>query len=277
MEFHRLAREHHIHLVFSDRDVMEGDGNSLSKPFVEWTQDISDDTTPAYHGCYIPEGAIAHLIPSFIKEGVQMRGNRRGYYSVFPAVYYTNSIQYSHIWPVMKSDLSGWRYMNSLPPPSLLIVVSEPHVGDLQGKFSTTIIPQTETRVVAEATSSPSLSLTLDKYVNATKNKKNITRVKHPDFPIIDSCDFILAPLPAHTINVMRQSEIGHAMDEINAISSISILTAATSEAVQYMNSKITKIIVLGWGKGSLGMTDHIEFGTAGIKDGETKWRGADN
>jgi len=43
------------------------------------------------------------------------------------------------------------------------------------------------------------------------------------------------------------------------------------------MNSKITKIIVLGWGKGSLGMTDRIEFGTAGIKDGETKWRGADN
>jgi hypothetical protein len=36
------------------------------------------------------------------------------------------------------------------------------------------------------------------------------------------------------------------------------------------MNNHITTIVVLGWGNGILGVTDKVEYGTAGIKVGTT-------
>jgi hypothetical protein len=38
------------------------------------------------------------------------------------------------------------------------------------------------------------------------------------------------------------------------------------------MNHHITTIVVLGWGDGTLGATDRVEYGTAGIKAGATEY-----
>ena len=54
----------------------------------------------------------------------------------------------------------------------------------------------------------------------------------------------------------------------ITEISSITILTAATDAALDYMTQNMTKIIVLGWGEGNLGATEKVDFGSAGIRSG---------
>ena len=61
-------------------------------------------------------------------------------------------------------------------------------------------------------------------------------------------------------------------MNERTKVASVSILTAAADRAVKYMNSRITKIVVLGWGEGNMSATDCVDFGTAGIQDGKSEY-----
>ena len=139
--------------------------------------------------------------------------------------------------------------------------------------LGTIIIPQVETLKATQVCHSYSPLLTSQQYVTSCRNGNIVTRTTHPDFREIESSDFILAPLPAHTIRTMENVYLGQAINTHSAISSISILTAATPNAIEYMNRNIKRIIILGWGEGTIGDTEQLNFGTAGIKEGET-WYG---
>jgi len=273
-ELHLLAQEKSIELLFTNQDIME-DSNCAFARFVDWNSNITASTTPAYHGCAVPTDSFLDIFSSFITSGVQARGDRRGYYSVTRAAYWTNSVQYARIWPIMKSDLRGWKYMTSIPPPSILIVVSEPIVEDMIGNstcLNTVVIPQQDIAKAAAVCHLFSPLLTSQQYVTKCRDRRNFARVGHPDFPGIESSDVIIAPLPAHTIRTMANSYLGNTINIQTLLTSVSILTAATDKAVGYMNRHITKIIILGWGEGCIGATEHIDFGTAGIREGEFEY-----
>lgn len=267
-ELHISARDRGIQLVFTNSDVIQSSSNVPK--FVEWTP--TTQNTPAYHGCTVEEESFVGIFQSFTSYGVQARATRRGYYSVTPASYWTNSIQYARIWPTMKASLRNWRKMEQIPSPSLLIVVSEPNI--MENGLIKTVIPQAETVKAAEVCHSYSPLLTSQQYTTACKDLRNVVRQKHPDFPGIETSDFIVAPLPAHTIRTMQNSYLGSAINVLTTISCISVLTAASPKAVENMNSHIKSIIILGWGEGVLGDTEQANFGTAGIREGETSYRG---
>ena len=173
----------------------------------------------------------------------------------------------------MKNHLRGWRRLKSIPVLSALIVCSEPAIEDIRdanGIFNTTVIPQD--RVEAAAQTLSSSSLTCAQYITATRDRRNVLRVSHSEFPLILSCDFIVAPLPCHTIRAMENPFNGGLTNERTKIASVSILTAASSRAVKYMNTRTTKIVVLGWGEGNLGATDCVDFETARIQDGKSEY-----
>ena len=239
-----------------------------------WTDSIPGVVTSAYHGTDIPNDELSDTLTSFLTYGVEVsRANRRGYYCVTSATYFTNSAPYSRVWPVMKVHLQNWRTMGELPSSNTVIVISEPVIEDVigsNGKFITAIIPQLDTELAREVCLSSSFELTCEQYVNATRNRKIKLRVSHPRLPSISTSDFIIAPLPTHTISTLQGAPIGQVLNDITPIESISILTCATHSAVTYMNEHITTIVVLGWGDGVLGATDNVEYGTAGIKAGTT-------
>ena len=271
---HLLAQEKSIELLFTNRDIMEDSGHSFAQ-FMDWSSNITAATTPAYHGCAVPRDSFLDIFSSFIADGVQPRGDRRGYYSVTRATYWTNSVQYARIWPIMKSNLRGWRHLENLPQSSILIVVSEPAVADLIGDSSnlkTVMIPQEDIAKAAAVCHSYSPLLTFQQYVTLCRDRRNFERVSHPDFPGIETSDVIIAPLPTHTIRTMANSYLGNAINIQTVITSVSILTAATGKAFDYMNSHIKRIVILGWGEGRIGATEKIDFGTAGIREGETDY-----
>lgn len=129
---HLLAQEKSIELLFTNRDIMDDSTHAFAQ-FVDWDSNIPAATTPTYHGCAVPNDSFVDLFSSFIADGVLARGDRRGYYSVTRAAYWTNSVQYARIWPIMKSNLREWRHIENVPPPSIL--VSEPVVEDLVRGF----------------------------------------------------------------------------------------------------------------------------------------------
>ena len=266
-DLHNIAQSKGVQLFFTN------DIENLPFPHLQiWDENLQGTTTPAYHGCDIPEDSMYYRIRSFLNSGVVSVGARRGYYSVGPATYYANSYEYAMVWPVIKKNLRDWTKLPTLPFPSTLIICSEPVLVDIQNdeQFSTVVIPQNETEKTRKVISSCSLSLTILQYVNATRDPRNLLRVPHPDFSGIESSDFIIAPLPSHTIQQMENSPIGRGMN--HTISSITVLTAATDEAIRYMNSRITKVVILGWGEGFLGSNATVRFGTAGIKKGCTDY-----
>lgn len=242
--------------MFSNSDITQSERGRYIAPFIQWNDSISQSTTSAYHGCEIPPVALRRYLTSFLEKGVTTSPDRRGYFSVTLAAYYTNSIAYAGVWPVIKNNLRGWRKLESLPSPSILIVVSEPLVSDVRGQnknFTTAIIPQDRSNDAADVLASSSLSLTIEQYANATKRSKSQERLSLDGYPNISTCDFIISPLPKHTMSVMQDSAcIGRVVIAHNDISSIAILTAATSPAVEYMTNHITKIIILGWVRGIL-------------------------
>ena len=141
------------------------------------------------------------------------------------------------------------------------------------GKFTTTIIPEDRPDAAAQLLPSFSPSLTDEQYATAMKTSKTTERVSHEDYPYISTCDFIISPLPKHTMNAIQNCiSLGRVITEHNDISSIRILTAATDDAVKYMSQSITKIIILGWGEGSLGASENVDFGSAGIRDGTSQY-----
>ena len=262
-----LAAEKGIELVFTNANIM--DDGSVFPQFVAWSETIPQTTTPVYHGSTILLDALEDFLSSFITDRVHTnRIDRRGYYCVTRATYWTNSAQYARVWPVIKSKLRGWRDLPELPSPNTLIVVSEPVTDDVTGAsgiYTSAVIPQDDTEMAREVPPSSSASLTCEQYVNATQSEKNKARVAVPRIPLINTSDFIIAPLPRHTISSMER---GNQLNRITPINATSILTCATTRAVSYLNSRITKIIVLGWGEGRMGATNNVEFGTAGIKIG---------
>ena len=271
---HQLSAEKGVKLVFSNNDVM--DVQTAFAPYTQWTGNVSGAVTSLYHGSDIPNDELADTVASFLNYGVEVsRARRRGYYSATSATYFTNSAPYSQVWPVIKTYLGRWREMEGLPSANILIVVSEPVIEDIIGaneKFITAVIPQHDKELAREVPP-PSCSLLIcEQYVNATKNPKIKSRVSHPRVPSISTSDFVIAPLPAHTISAMQPAPIGQALNRITPIQSISVLTCATPTSVAYMNDHITTIVVLGWGDGTLGATDKVEYGTAGIKAGTTRY-----
>ena len=275
-QLHERAQEKSIELIFSNSDITRSEQARYLSSFIEWNSSISQLTTPAYHGCYIPPRLLRNNVSTFLNDGVLAYPNRRGYFCVTEAAYYTNSLAYARVWPVIKNNLRGWRQLDSLPAPSILIVVSEPLVSVVSGQsdeFTTTIIPQDRSDAAAQVPPSFSPSLTGEQYATATKRSKTSDRVSHEDYPRISTCDFIISPLPNHTMNVMQNSAaLGRVITEHNDISSITILTAATNGAVKYMSRSITKIIILGWGNGNLGASETVNFGSAGIRDGTSQY-----
>ena len=119
----------------------------------------------SYHGSDIPNDELVNTITSFLSRGVEVsRPLRRGYYSVTPSTYFTNSASYSRVWPVMEMHLQNWRQMKELPSPSILIVVSEPVIEDVNGangKFVTAVIPDHEKELSREVPFPSSSLLTL--------------------------------------------------------------------------------------------------------------------
>jgi len=268
-ELHISALGKGIEIIFTKSYNIEDNSSSIFPAFTEWNNTAG--ITAAYHGCSLDNDSFVGTFQTFVANGVLAIGNRRRYYSVTPATYWTNSPQYACIWPTIKANLSNWRRIDHIPPPSLLIVVSEPNI--TSNGLETIVIPQVETLKATEVCPSYSSPLTSQQYVNACRNKEFATRRTHPDFPGIESSDFVLAPLPAHTISTMQNSYLGQCIHTHTAIPSISILTAATANAIDYMNRHIKKIIIFGWGQGTIGDTDNINFGTAGIKEGESTYR----
>lgn len=271
-----MAEQKCIQLIFSNKDIST-DEHPEFPSFVRWNHEIHTKTTPAYHGCEIPINSLVVTLQSFLGAGVQARADRRGYYTVGPAAYYTNSVQYSGLWPVIKSDLKGWRRLKEMPIPSILLVCSEPIIDDIKGitgEYTATIIPQEEIELVTSVSPSFSPSLTCEQYVTATKHPLQADRVPHEKYTSIDTCDLIIAPLPRHTQNAMQNSIIGPPLFPESAISDISILTAATQEGADYMSKHITKIVVFGWGEGRLGATSHVNFGSAGKRLGTGAYPG---
>lgn len=269
---HLLALEKGIEVHFSNDDDFQSEQMFLEDP-AEWSETTE---TPAYHGYNIPEESFLDDISSFISKGVQAMGTRRGYYSVARATYWSSSVQYARIWPIMKQHLRGWRRMQHIPPPSLLIMISEPAITALirgSSGLSTVVIPQHEVAKAAEACNSYSTLLTSQQYLTACRNPRRFERVSHPDFPDIESSDIIIAPLPTHTIRNTQNSFLGNTINVHTLITPISILTAATSKAVDYMNEKVKKIVIIGWGDGVIGSTESLDFGTAGIRQGEKDYR----
>ena len=118
---------------------------------------------------------MQNYVTSFLDNGVLALPYRRGYFCVTKAAYYTNSLAYARVWPVIKNNLRSWRKLESLPAPSILIVVSEPFVEVVRGqsgKFTTTIIPQDRPDAAAQAipSFSPQLNMIFEwalKYGNA--------------------------------------------------------------------------------------------------------------
>ena len=245
---HLLAQEKSIELLFTNRDLIENGGHSFAQ-FVNWSSNITAAMTPAYHGCVVPKDSFLDIFSSFITNGVQAWVDRRGYYSVTRATYWTNSIQYARIWPIMKSNLQEWRHLENLPQPSILIVVSEPAVVDLIGdstNLNTVVIPQEDIAKATAVCRSYSPLLTFQQYVTLCRDRRNFERVSHPDFPGIESSDVIIAPLSTHTIRTMANSYLRNTINIQTVITSVSIPTAATSKAFDYMNSHIKRIIILG-------------------------------
>lgn len=273
-DLHNLAAEKGIEIVFSNTDIT--DSATILPPCVLWDENITGTTASVYHGTEIINDALEEILSSFLNYGVETtRVTQRGYYCVTAATYFTNCPAYCRVWPVMKSHLHDWRSLSHLPVPNVLIIVSEPTLADVlgtSGRFSTAIIPQNDTELARHVPPSSSSSLTCKQYVNATRDIKNKSRIAHRRIPSIETSDFIVAPLPTHTIDSMQRAPVGQTLHSITPIQSLSILTCATNPAVDYMNEKITKIIVLGWGNGNLGATDQVEFGTAGIKIGNSEY-----
>ena len=275
LQLHELAQEKSVELVFSNSDIKQSEQGRFLLPFTESNNSLAQPTTLAYHGSDVSPHSLLSYVSSFLNNGVLALPFRRGYFCVMRAAYYTNSLAYARIWPVIKNNLRGWRQLSSLPAPSVIIVVSEPSIEAVRGqsgKFTTTIIPQDRLDTAAEVI--PSFSpLTAEQYATATKTSKRTGRATHKDYPGISACDFIISPLPTQTLNVIHSSACsGTAVAGHNDISSISILTAATDAAVNYMTQCITKIIVLGWGEGNLGASEKVDFGSAGIRDGESQY-----
>jgi hypothetical protein len=129
---------------------------------------------------------------------------------------------------------------------------------------------KTEWKTAGQIPSSSSLKCA--QYVTATRDRRNVLRVSHSEFPLVSSCDFIAAPLSCLAIGAVENSYIGGVMKERTKIASVFILTAATDRAVKYMNTRITKIVVLGWGEGILGATDCVDFGTARTQDWKSEY-----
>jgi hypothetical protein len=88
-------------------------------------------------------------------------------------------------------------------------IASDPSVNVVRGQsgeFITTIIPQDRPNAAAQVLPSFSSSPTGEQYAAATKAPKTTESVSHEDFPSISTCDFIISPLPKHTMNVMQTS-----------------------------------------------------------------------
>ena len=83
---------------------------------------------------------------------------------------------------------------------------------------------------------------------------------------------FVPLNMPSDTFALPSSASLVTVITGHSEISSISILTAATDAAVKYLNQRISKIIILGWGEGNLGPSEKADFGSAGIRDGTSKY-----
>ena len=184
------------------------DVHASFSPYTHCTDNIAGVVASSYHGADIPNDELADTITSFLNYGVEIsRDHRRGYYSTTSATHFTNSAPYSRVWPVIKTYLRTWREMEGLSSLNTLIVVSEPVIKDItgtNGKFITAVIPQHDKELAREVPPPSSPLLTCEQYVNATRNPKNKSRISHLRIPSISTSDFVIAPLPAHTVSTMQ-------------------------------------------------------------------------
>jgi hypothetical protein len=125
-----------------------------------------------FHGSGIVNGParLFSKLSSFLSYGpIIMEGDiptlKSSYLSTLPAVYYSSSLTYARLWPILKLGLSQYRLIDPIPQEVSLIAISRVSGTVLNGEVpsvKTARISQDNRGLAAKASSSNYMSLTFD-------------------------------------------------------------------------------------------------------------------
>ena len=285
IDLHRLATEKGIILYFTDDDPLYSTTAEIPMaPFHPWERVVSTPTVKLYHGCsLLPSRPIAmrDVVVSFLKSGVVRGYSRRGqshnWMSTRPCVYYSNSLPFSRLWPILSQGIRNYETYTTIPPPSLLVLVTGADSDVLFGNtndISAARIRQSRKDYAAEVFPFRALMLTCEQFVNRNSRAKGDRR-----FPIpgaddsTRNADFVHMPLPYFNVQELRGTFVGREIDAHTPLARITVTGSCTEKSDEYLNTCEKYIIIYGYGNGALGTGKSVtEFGTAGISRGQSSY-----
>jgi hypothetical protein len=284
----RLSYLHDLHTAATDAGVtIFFLGNPAMTLNPSFTPPFSSIPAPApdrytlYHGCAVHKD-IDDLV-SRLGSFVQMRPiimlptnpaeTKPSYLSTRPAVYYSSSITYARLWPVLKDGLNSYRQIKVLGREFSIIAVSELQGEGLNGRIKDlkcARIPQNDPLLAKRTSSSNFRQLMLEQFANRnTAEYRSDTRkpIKKSE-PWTAACDIITSPLPLfEQENLLRPDcLVGRTNNDMSLAKDITMVAGCTLRGANHLGRGIKTYIVYGFGEGTVGYgTSHEDWETSMI------------
>ena len=239
------------------------------------------ESVEIFHGCGIdfssnPLAAAQRLhmaLSSFLEYGpaiLDMTGiQKRSYLSTEAAVYYSNSHAYARLWPVIKTELSRYRELDTIPRECSLIAMGRIPPRIITGEENNLLvarIPQNNPALGARVSCPNWNSLLISaQYANRNTSptamvRKAITKTD----PASCFVDIILSPPPQFEQTNLRKCYIGKQLQSSTAIADITFVAGCTIRGAKALSTHVTEYVIYGFGNGRLGRdADENDWGTA--------------
>jgi hypothetical protein len=277
-EVDQLAKEHNTKIVFVDVPQIP----LRMKPQIEsniggfYRTTKLNGTVTIYHGCRVRDDLqdIEAKLRSFVRTGVDIdRGDVKGFLSNSRAVYYSNSIDYAFLWPVIQTRFAVYRRYTrtTIPQIPVLIICQNINIEDtLPGslKFSCWRIPQENTRD-AQIVSPTSFHNLTCQFVNENMNSSLSGIKRHsPRGTTRNDFQIVTSPLPYFKISELescplRTEILNSGLKAKNFV----VVAGCDRTAATYLASSTPRVIIVCYlGDGELGVgVDEGSWGTVGM------------
>ena len=217
---------------------------------------------------FLVNGPIIMRAPSAIAKS--------SYLSTQPAIYYSTSLTYARLWPVLKLGLSRYRHIDPIPEEVSLIAISRVSGAVLNGgtpSIKSARISQNDSHLAAKASSSSYSPLVFEQFANRNMSENATFERKpiHKDDTSTTDADIIISPLPRFEQVDSSECEIGNAISLMTPVEMVTMVAGCTAMGARSLGAGVKEYIIYGFGMGRLGVgADESDWGTAFMKDQTT-------
>ena len=197
--------------------------------------------------------------------------------STRPCTYYSNSLPFSRLWPILSQGIRNYEMYTTISSPSLLVLMISADsdvLFDNTNDINATRIRQSRKDYTIEIFPFRVLMLICEQFVNRNSRSKGDRRFPIPDADdSTRNSDFVHMPLSYFNVQKLRETFIEREIDARISLARIIIIDSYIEKLDEYLNTCEKYIIIYGYGNSALGTGKSVtEFGSAGISRGQSSY-----